>query len=100
MEERPPSASSPASRFVTRFIAFSIGMPVDVPSGFSSRSTPAPVAFTVTRAEISSVRPEHITRAHADDAAAAGGVDQRRDRLDMIRQHGAVFRRGQRRTTR
>ena len=31
--ERPPSASSPASRLVTRFIAFSIGMPVGEPSG-------------------------------------------------------------------
>jgi len=57
MDERPPSASSPASRFVTRFIALTIGTPAASPIGFSSRSTAAPVALMVSRAEISSVRP-------------------------------------------
>ena len=58
IDERPPSASSPASRFVTRFIALTIGTPADSPIGFSSRSTAAPVALMVSRAEISSVATE------------------------------------------
>jgi hypothetical protein len=41
---------------VTRFIAFSIGMPVAMPSGLSNRSTRPPVAFTTRRAPTSTVR--------------------------------------------
>ena len=49
--DRPPSASSPASRLVTRFIAFSIGMPVDDAERLrADRSTRPPVALTGQRA--------------------------------------------------
>jgi hypothetical protein len=67
-----------ASRLVTRFIAFIIGMPVEAPSGFSSRSTAEPVAFTVTRAAISSVARPSASRARDAGDPPAAGVDQRR----------------------
>ena len=67
---RPPSAaSSLASRVVTRFIAFSSGMPVAAPSGSSSLSMAGPVALTVTEAaDLELAAGRHVSSPDANDA--------------------------------
>ena len=90
---RPPIAASPDSRRVTRFITFSIGMPVEARSP-SNRLTPPPVALTVTRAPISISRPSTVSRARTPTTRPPS-VDER-ERLDVIGQDRTMSHGGER----
>ena len=85
----------PASRVVTRFIAFIIGKRGRAPNAAISRA-PTPRAGGVDRdprARTSMLSPVDAHRApHARDAAA---VAKRLDRVDVVRQHRAEPRGGQ-----